>query len=145
MATSVNILGQTTNLGSQVITIPSVAAGGAVTYTLSSAQSGSIISLTGGYLGVLTINLPAPTTGATFKFVVNTTLANFAVVITSPTALTMCLSSVNNATPAVGAIGVSTGFAALTAKGASIDISCDGTNYYAVGRTLSAAGSITSA
>ena len=144
MATSVNILGQTTNQGSQIINInPALAA--TTPLTLSATQSGSIISLTSGYAAALTINLPAPSPGATFKFVVNTTLAAFAVVITSPTANTMCLSSVNNATPAVGAIGVSTGFAASTAKGASIDISCDGTNYYAVGRTLSAAGSITNA
>lgn len=146
MSTAVNPLGQTTNNGSQIISV-NAAQAATTPITLSLAQSGSIISLTSGYAAALTINLPAPATAAGFtcKFVVNTTLAAFAVIITSPTANTMCLSSINNATPAVGAIGASTGFGASTAKGASIDISCDGTNYYAVGRTLSAAGSITNA
>lgn len=146
MSTSISPLGQTTNNGSQIISITAARAAD-TPLTLSVAQSGSIISLTSGYAAALTINLPAPATaaGVSYKFVVNTTLAAFAVVITSPTANTMCLSSINNATPAVGAIGVSTGFAASTAKGARIEITCDGTNYYAEGKTLSAAGSISSA
>jgi len=148
MSTSISPLGQTTNNGSQIITLPAtLTAAGAATVTLSTAQSGCIVSIPNGHAALLTINLPTPASapGFTCKFVVNTTLAAFAVVISSVGANTMNVSRIANDAPAVGGVGLSTGFALSTAKGATIDLYCDGINYYATGRTVTAAGSITTA
>jgi hypothetical protein len=146
MSTSNNSLGQTTNVGtSNVVSIPSATAA-LSTYNVTVAQSGSTFSLIGGGDRALTINLPNPVglSGFTCKFVVTVTLAAFAVVISSVGAGTMNVSRINNDAVAGGS-GLSTGFAASTAKGATIELFCDGVNYYAIGRTVTGAGSITSA
>jgi len=147
MSTSISPLGQTSNWTVANVAIPSSTTAATATYTVTLAQTGSIFTLIGAATAALAITLPAPggAPGFNCKFVVNTTLAAFAVTITSPTANSLCISSINNATAAAGVVGTVTGFAASTAKGAIIDITCDGTNYYVLGRTVSAAGSILTA
>jgi hypothetical protein len=147
MSTSINSLGQTTNVGvGNVVLITSATTVATATYNVTVAQSGTTFALIGGATRALTINLPNPIglSGFTCKFVVRATLAAFAVTITSIGAGTMNVCRINN-NAVVGASGLSTGFAADTAIGATIELFCDGVNYYAIGRTVSAAGSITTA
>ena len=145
MSTSISPLGQTSNWCVANVAIPASTTAATATYTVTLAQTGSIFTLGAGGTAALAITLPAPAGAPGFncKFVVSATLAAFAVTISSPTADKMMASRISNATVGAPSVGVSIGFAASTAAGAIIEITCDGTNYYAFGRTVSAAGSIT--
>ena len=145
MSLSISPLGQTSNWSVANVAIPSATTAALATYTVTLAQTGSIFTLVAAADRALTITLPAPggAPGFNCKFVVSATLAAFAVTITSPTADKMMVSRISNATVGAPNVGVSVGFAASTAAGAIIEITCDGTNYYAFGRTVSPAGSIT--
>ena len=143
---SISRSGQTANwiVGNIVAITPATTAATAAV-TITPDQTGSIFTFGGVATQAQTITLPAPVAGFSCKFVLSVNLQAFAVLITSVGAGTMQISRMNNATPAIGGVALSTGFAASTDKGATIELYSDGVNYYGIGRTLTANGSITTA
>ena len=129
-------LGQTTNLGAQIITLPSTT----TAYTVSLAQSGCIIQLN-AIAAACTITLPATASAAGFncKIVVGTALGAAGATTITSTAATFYATLINDATTTNGAGRNSISFANSSVRGANFDIVCDGLSYICFGRSTAAA------
>jgi len=122
-------------------TVTSKSASVAATTTLTSANSGEIISLITN-AGAVTLNLPALQAGLNFNIFVQHALAN-AVTIKSPSAVINGNVLSNDGTPIATITNKTNVILGTTSViGDWFDITCDGTLYYIVGAT-SVHGSVT--
>jgi hypothetical protein len=143
MSTSVSPLGQTTNNGAQIITLPAGTTN-AAPYVLSTVQSGCIIQITPPFANAATITLPAVANAAgfTIKAVVNLPAATGLNVIVRFNCGAGLLNSwkMNNATPTSNASQQYIQFTATAVTGDYIEIVCDGSTYSARAFSTAAAG-----
>jgi hypothetical protein len=145
MSTSVSPLGQTTNIGAQILTLPAGVTN-AAPFTVSAVQSGIILQVPTGYAAAATITLPAPSTcpGFILKSVVPLPAGGAAAVgvIVRFNCGAGLLNSwkMNNATPTSNASQQYIQFTATAVSGDYIEILSDGTSYTATARSTAAAG-----
>lgn len=138
MSSSLSPLGQTTNIGSQIITLVAANPVAALSYTLTPSQSGSIVSVPTNGNQLVTITLPAPQSapGFTCKVVIRGAVATGTVVITTGAGAANNLifgTSINNNTLVPGnayAAGNVITLINTTAIGSQVELFCDGTYYY---------------
>lgn len=85
MSSSLSPLGQTTNNGSQIITLVASAPAVAISYTLSPSQSGAIVTVPTNVAALVTITLPPVQSGVgcNFKVVIKGLVGAGTVVINS--------------------------------------------------------------
>lgn len=142
---------QNQGLNGNVVVLPTNINALTTAITLPSNCNGTIFSVP-TQLANATINLPAPSSAAGFncKFMVRATTAPapdltplaFSVTITAGAAARMAVFLQNNTTLTLGAAGLytSVNFSATAIPGDSIELTCDGNKWYAVGRSSVAAG-----
>lgn len=140
MSTSISPLGQTTNSGAQIISLPPGTTN-AAPYVLSVSQSGCIIKVP-VIAQAATITLPAAATSAGFTcraIVAGAAAVGFIVRLDAGAGL---LNSwkMNNATPTSNAAQQYIQFTATAVTGDYIEIICDGFSYSARACSTAAAG-----
>ena len=132
MSTSVSPLGQTNN--AQIISLPSTT----TAYTLSTAQSGSIVQLN-AIAAACTITLPpiASSAGFNCRIVVGTALgAAGAITITTAAASALIYATVINGTTTTTGVTRTQVLVAVNAPvGVNLEFTCDGNSYMCNGRS----------
>ena len=134
MSKAVSPLGQTSNLGSQFITLKASDPVAAITYTLSVAQSGSTVLVPTNGAQPVTITLPEvkDATGCTFRVLIKGAVGTGTVIVTTGagTTATIVGNSIINSTPTVQATaGNSITFISTVAASSNIELFSDGINY----------------
>ena len=133
MSSSLSPLGQTTNNGSQIITLKAAAPVAALSYTLSTSQSGATVMVPTNGASLVTITLPlvATAVGCNFKVIIKGAVGTGTVIVTTGAGTTATFqgNSIINAVLTPQTAGNTLTFIDTTVASSNVELFSDGVNW----------------